>query len=579
MAEAPPTITTSQLGITTLISIEKSWLGEKVTGEAVLLRGDAKDLHVYHVTSQRILKQLKTKLTGIETYYAVCTGDGCIVYFAGMDVEGEALRYYDIVGMHRPSHPAANNLEVFCDTYINVLSTRVKSRRRFLSSYDRDEDAKIRRYNEDKLDKNCLEWVQGETVRYMNRYFGTIQDNTSTVVMKRVPNIQEGTIIVGLKYSGFINSYIHLSLPGDKNSISTMWYKHKDKRVYEGIGFGDDVPPNYLNYWTGLRKIPEGTTSVGSERCMEYLHMQLCAGNTLAFKYLSYYLASLVQDPLTKKNVCITSVGGQGVGKNTLPDGILKPIFGKHYVRVTMDELKRFNGCLKHAIIALFDEAIPENDKQALGKYKALITSPMLRVEDKFLSSYELPNRVNPIVVTNWDLGGLIEHDDRRQLVLRPSSQYADLSIPENAKYWTDLYDNFRDNIDNIHQAFREISLDGFDLRVIPITNVKRDHKLASLCSVHDWLIDILRTDNTILPWSSIVAKSILYARYLEWMKNEQPQERVMVSNRFWSKFKQFMENDYEEIPHRNPHPICLPTQDKMRQIACRFMRDNELFG
>jgi len=224
-----------QQELSTLLSIEKSWLGTKATGEILLLRGNANELQVHHITNQQVVTQLKTKLTGIEMFYAVCTTNMGIVYFAGMDVNGEVLRHYDIVGIHKLGHPYDGTMEIYCDGYVELLITRIRSKRKYMLDEVRfDDNVRRRRLNEEETDEKCLQWSRGETVQYLNRYFGEIQ-NSTTVVMKRVPILKEGPIIVRLKHSGFINGYMHYTLPGDKLPMSKMWYKHTSKRRCESI--------------------------------------------------------------------------------------------------------------------------------------------------------------------------------------------------------------------------------------------------------------------------------------------------------------------------------------------------------
>ena len=204
--------------------------------------------------------------------FAICTANNGIVYFSGIDADGEMLRCYDIIALHKPGRPDDGVEEYYCGEYVDLLIIRAKSKRKYVKiESESDDDDKAKKMNEDKLNKRCLSWARNETISYLNRYFGSMEDTTSTVIMKRSTSIHEGTMFYSMPKTAFINNYYQRTLPGDKLSIPAMWHTSSTKRTYERADFGENLPPNILNYWHGLRPLPPGKTSEGNDVALRYI--------------------------------------------------------------------------------------------------------------------------------------------------------------------------------------------------------------------------------------------------------------------------------------------------------------------
>jgi hypothetical protein len=562
--------------VPTLGSIEAGWLGPVAEGVS---RGQDRTTKVHTVTNDRVCEVLKAQIV---TPYALCDANGRLVCFLGVDKVGDEMRVYDILALHEEGRPDDGVQEQYDGRYLDVITLRQHSKTRYdVLACSAEPDVKIRALREARVTKDMLDWAQKQVVVYMNRYFGVVADTQSSVVMKRVTTMEEPPAVIGLAYNGFIRTYGNHKVAGDKQRVSNMWYDHDDRRTFDGLGFGERVPPNFLNLWTGLRPIPDDTDIADADIFFEYVYHLLCKREGKVFTYLVHLLAHMMQYPFVKTETCVGMKGDQGSGKSVLVDGVLRPIFRQYCTTVTMEDLKRFNGFLKHTLIAFLDEAVPQDDKVAIAKYKSLVTSPKLRLEDKHLSSYELPNYINPIVTTNWDIGGILEHDDRRLLLLDVSNERADVSIPANKEYWDTLWGRL--NPDAIHKALLEIPSNGFSLRVVPMTKGKREQKLMTLKTPILWYINLLEEGSSTMHDDMALAKEAVYGEYVRWFAKSYPSRKPDDNSRFWPLLRDLLGDAYEEPARQEgssgyARQFVIPSREVGRAAVCRYLRDPAFF-
>jgi hypothetical protein len=158
--------------------------------------------------------------------------------------------------------------------------------------------------------------------------------------------------------------------------------------------------------------------------------------------HLVKWLAHRKQRPHDKINHALLIGGAQGIGKDTLLVPVKHAIGPWNFVEVSPTQLKgRFNGFLK-SVICRISEArdLGEFDRYAFYEHlKAYTAAPpdTLRVDEKNIHEYYVPNLTGIIITTNYKTGGIyLPPDDRRHYVL-----WSELT-KENFtdKYWTGLY-------------------------------------------------------------------------------------------------------------------------------------------
>src|SRR5262249_33918549 len=135
------------------------------------------------------------------------------------------------------------------------------------------------------------------------------------------------------------------------------------------------------------------------------------------------WFAHRVQRPGEKINHALVLGGEQGIGKDTILEPVTQAVGPWNFQDVNPRQvLGRFNAHLK-AVILRVSEArdLGEIDRFAFYDHlKAIIAAPpdILRIDEKNIREYAIPNAVSVIVTTNYKEGGIyLPPDDRRHFV------------------------------------------------------------------------------------------------------------------------------------------------------------------
>jgi hypothetical protein len=142
-----------------------------------------------------------------------------------------------------------------------------------------------------------------------------------------------------------------------------------------------------------------------------------------AAEHTTLWLAHRVQRPEIKCNHALVLGGEQGIGKDTILEPVKQAVGPWNFQEVDpRHALGRFNAHLK-AVILRISEARDLGDADRFALYdhlKAIIAAPpdTLRIDEKNIREYVIPNVVGVIITTNHKVGGIhLPPDDRRHFV------------------------------------------------------------------------------------------------------------------------------------------------------------------
>lgn len=173
-------------------------------------------------------------------------------------------------------------------------------------------------------------------------------------------------------------------------------------------------------------------------------------------EYLHYFInwLSFIVNTREKARTTILLKGLQGIGKNTLYEKLLAPIFSEEYCYIAENDSisSRFNEGFRDKLFILFNEIkgnYKENSTLA-EKLKMYITDPTITVELKGVNRYHIKNNFNCMFFSNDALPVQISPDDRRYSVFNTSSKTL-LDICNELGISTS---NFYDQLDNERDAF-----------------------------------------------------------------------------------------------------------------------------
>ena len=117
---------------------------------------------------------------------------------------------------------------------------------------------------------------------------------------------------------------------GKPMRIGDYWLSHPRRRQYQGLVFlpGGNKAEGYYNLFRGFAISPKlGDCS----RFKAHIRNVICSGNDEVCEYFMNWCAHLFQRPEELPEVAIVLRGGQGTGKNTCVDTLVK-LVGRHYI-------------------------------------------------------------------------------------------------------------------------------------------------------------------------------------------------------------------------------------------------------
>ena len=192
-------------------------------------------------------------------------------------------------------------------------------------------------------------------------------------------------------------------------------------------------------------------------------HVQRVYPEPSEFIHIICWLAHRVQRPAEKVNHALVLGGEQGVGKDTILEPVKRaigPWNGQEESPRTIIE-RPFNGYLKAVILRISETRdLGEAERHTFYEHmKAYTAAPpdVLRINEKHLREYYIPNVVGVVYTTNHKTDGIhLPEDDRRHFVAwspRTRSEFSET-------YFIDLYRWFDAGGDRHVAAY----LAGFDL-------------------------------------------------------------------------------------------------------------------
>ncbi len=334
----------------------------------------------------------------------------------------------------------------------------------------------------------------------------------------------------------FVKLYAHekVSVNGKPLSIAKVFLDDPNRLQYPGgvaLLPDEPVPPGVKNLWTGFayQPAPGPVSASDVQPMLDFLHHVIADGNMACTRYLLGWQARGYQYPGKQAEVAVVAQGEQGVGKGTLGRYFLEP-FGRHGMHIAQSRQLsgNFNGHLRQCCALFADEAFFAGDRAGLPSLKALITEPVLTLEQKFRDAAPARNRLKIIMATNETHAIIAGTAERRFFVLTVSSRFR-----QNHAYFDALNRWWESGGKEKWLAYLlAMDISKFNIRRVPNTKALEEQKLASLPPVGRWLHDRLTTGG--MPgeaWSAFAPCETVVANFGEWVRAN-GQRHVEVSAR-----------------------------------------------
>ena len=293
--------------------------------------------------------------------------------------------------------------------------------------------------------------------------------------------------------------------------MGSTWLKWRQRRSFEGIDLipnGDKVlHGNVLNLWTGF-----GVPAVpGSwDRMKEHIGLVLARGDADALAYIVKWAAWAVQHPGEAAQAALVFRGAKGAGKGTFAHA-LRRIFGQHGLHVSHSKhmTGSFNAHLRQCLLLYADEAFWAGDKQGESTLKALITEPVMMIEQKGVDATQWRNRLHVVMTANAEWVVPASGDERRYAVFN-----VDEARKQKESYFEPLYQEMEHGgLSAMLCDLQNMDLGTWHPRKIVQTEALQQQKLRSLDPRLEWFEGLLQ--DGILPPSTKEQPSTIATPYL----------------------------------------------------------------
>jgi hypothetical protein len=187
--------------------------------------------------------------------------------------------------------------------------------------------------------------------------------------------------------------------------------------------------------------------------------------------HIVQWLAHRVQRPQDKINHALVLGGPQGIGKDTLLEPVKRAVGAWNFSEISPQQmLGRFNGFAKSVIVRLSEARdLGDVDRYQFYEHLKVYTAAppdVLRIDEKYLREYNIPNCCGIVITTNYKTDGIyLPADDRRHFVA-----WANLTKEDfEDSYWRDLY-RWYDNggFEHVAAYLASVDLSGFNAKAPP---------------------------------------------------------------------------------------------------------------
>lgn len=274
-----------------------------------------------------------------------------------------------------------------------------------------------------------------------------------------------------------------------------VWLAWKQRRTYTRLTYEPGEPAltgiedtehagKAFNLWRGFATDPaKGNVSPFID-LFDYVFSEA----TPEFKeWALQWIAYPIQNPGTKLFSALVVIGGQGTGKTFLGNLIGK-VYGTNFVTIGEDQLhSQFNAWLTNKQFVLAEEVTGKHGTtRDIERLKFLITSKVIRLNEKYAPSVDFPGVANFYFTSNRPDAIYLEYNDRRYAVNETPKEGRARSFYERIDAWQKK----EDNIKALHYyLLNEVDTASFNPNeAAPMSVAKSEMMRAGSNPVETWL-------------------------------------------------------------------------------------------
>jgi hypothetical protein len=365
-------------------------------------------------------------------------------------------------------------------------------------------------------------------VAWMNvKHFVASENGKIVVITEETDPVLERRVLERSSFQDLRNRYCNrwvdvIDTEGNPKRVQLgkHWLGASNRRQFDGIVCAPQgCKANYYNLWQGFSVTP----AKGDWSLMErHIKENICGKDEDVYWYVRRWLAFAVQHPGDLPEVALVMRGKEGTGKGVFARGF-GALFGQHFLHLTQKRhlIGNFNSHLRDAIVVFADEAfLADDDKNAEGVLKAMITEPEHQVEAKFKDVVTCKNNVHLLLASNNDRVIKAGPEARRFCFLDVSDAHL-----QDSEYFEAINGQLRNGgLGAMLYDLQREDLSGFDPRQFPNTAGLEDQKVQSMDPAERWWFKKLeqgRLSDGDYGWTTEVLRENLLADYRVWARRQ----------------------------------------------------------
>lgn len=322
---------------------------------------------------------------------------------------------------------------------------------------------------------------------------GALKEHLASALTVSVKELVEG----GVKYKRASAGAEWLKWPL-RTSVSKVTYMPGQSRfVTNGL--------TYYNTWDGWKVQPKAGDVKPFIKLLEHLFKGAEPG---AMEWFVRWLAYPLKYPGTKMFSSAVIHGRRhGTGKS-LVGYTLAEIYGKNFTEIKQDDLHtNFNEWAENKQFVMGDDVTGSNKRQDNDVLKKLITQKMVRVNPKYVPSYEVPDCINYYFSSNHADAFFLEDDDRRFFIHEVKT------VPLDDDFYMD-YGLWLDSVGGaaVFDYLLKIDLGDFNPNSRAFMTSAKQRMIADVRSdLGSWVRHLLEDPDTVLKVGDILVKKDLF--------------------------------------------------------------------
>lgn len=286
---------------------------------------------------------------------------------------------------------------------------------------------------------------------------------------------------------------------GKTTSAVKAWTEWPHRRMVDSVTYapgepqflrGNDDTTAVFNDWRGWGTVP----TRGSVKHVLELLKEI--GDEFTQDWLLKWMAYPLQHPGEKMYTAVMLWSNeQGTGKSFLGH-LLCDIYGKNATVISDVDLhdERY-AWMKSRQFVLAEEVTQAGRRQDLSLIKHLITGETIRVNEKYVPAYSLPNKVNLMFTSNAPDAVRLERSDRRFMV-------AEVRSKKPPSFWHEMHEwRASGGAAAWHwYLLNKVDTTKFNPRAeAPMSRDKEEMVYASMSGLEQWAYDLINDPDSML--------------------------------------------------------------------------------